>query len=84
MRLIARARHVIAVEGKRRGRPQKVQRQQLAGATDFVTQRVGAARKAAALAVYERLFRLWHIFHLPLYVLLVIVAIIHVYFSHFF
>ena len=84
MRLIAHARHVIAVEGKRRGRSQKVQRQQLAGVTDFVTQHVGAARRAAAYGVYERLFRLWHVFHLPLFFLLVIVAIVHVYASHFF
>jgi hypothetical protein len=84
MRLIARARHVISVEGKRRGRSQRVQRQQLDGVTDFVTQHVGAARRAAAFAVYERLFRLWHVFHLPLFFLLVIVAVVHVYASHFF
>jgi hypothetical protein len=84
IRLIARARRVIAVEGQRRGRSQKVQRQQLAGVTDFVTQHVGAAKKAATFAVYERLFRLWHVFHLPLFFLLVIVAIVHVYASHFF
>jgi hypothetical protein len=84
MRLISRAQHVIAVEGRRRGRSKKVQRQQLAGVTDFVTHRVGAAKKAAAFTVYERLFRLWHVFHLPLFALLVIVAIVHVYASHFF
>ena len=84
VRLIAHARHVIAVEGKRRGRSQKVQSQQLAGASDFVTQHIGAATKAATFAFYERLFRLWHVFHLPLFVLLVIVAIIHVFLSHFF
>jgi hypothetical protein len=82
--LISYARQVIAVEGRRRGRSREVQRQQLAGVAEFVTRHIGAARKAAALAVYERLFRLWHIFHLPLFVLLVIVAIIHVYASHFF
>ncbi len=84
MRLINRARQVIAIEGRRHGRSQQVQRQQLAGATNFVTRHIGAARRAAAFAFYERLFRLWHIFHLPLFVLLVIVAIIHVYASHFF
>jgi hypothetical protein len=84
MRLLSRARHVIAVEGKRRGRSKNVQRQQLAGVTDFVTGRIGAARKAATFAVYERLFRLWHVFHLPLFFLLVIVVIVHVYASHFF
>jgi hypothetical protein len=84
VRLISRARHVIAVEGKRRGRSKNVQRQQLAGVADFVTGRIGAARKAATFAVYERLFRLWHVFHLPLFFLLVIVAVVHVYASHFF
>jgi hypothetical protein len=84
MRLIGDARQVIAIEGRRHGRSQRVQRQQLAGVAEFVTRHIGAARKAAALAVYERLFRLWHIFHLPLFILLVIVAVIHVYASHFF
>jgi len=84
MRLIAHARHVIAVEGKWRGRSQKVQSQQLAGVADFVTRHIGAATKAATCAFYERLFRLWHVLHFPLFVLLVIVAIIHVYASHFF
>jgi hypothetical protein len=83
-RLINYARQVIAVEGRRRGRSREVQRQQIAGVTEFVTQHIDAARKAAAFAAYERLFRLWHIFHLPLFALLVIVAIIHVYASHFF
>src|SRR5262249_10926430 len=76
MRLIARARHVIAAEGKRRRRPEKVQRQQLAGVTEFVTQHIGAAKKAATFALYERLFRLWHVFHVPLFILLVIVAVL--------
>jgi hypothetical protein len=83
-RLIARARQAIAVEGKRRGRPQAVRRQQLDGAADFVTQRIGAARKAATFAFCERLFGLWHVFHVPLFVLLVIVALFHVLASHFY
>ena len=31
-----------------------------------------ALRKAAAFAVFERLFALWHVLHLPLFVLLVL------------
>jgi hypothetical protein len=84
MQLLSYARHVIAVEGKRRLRPVKVQRQQLAGVTEFVTRHVAAAKRAATFAVYERVFRLWHVFHVPLYILLVVVAFIHVYASHFF
>jgi hypothetical protein len=81
-RLIADARRVIAVEGKRRGRPQEIRRQQLAGLIDFVTHRISTAKKAATFAFYERLFGLWHVFHVPLYILLVIVAIVHVFASH--
>jgi hypothetical protein len=82
--LLSYARHVIAVEGKRRARSRNVQRQQLVGVTEFVTQHIGATKKAAAFVFYERLFRLWHVFHVPLYILLIIVALIHVYASHYF
>ena len=37
-----------------------------------------ALRRTASLAVYERLFALWHVLHLPLIFLLVLTAIIHV------
>lgn len=84
MRLLSHARQVIAVEGRRCGRSVKVQRQQLAGVREFISQHIAAAQQAAALGVYERLFRMWHVFHLPLFFLLVVVALIHVYFSHFF
>ena len=35
-------------------------------------------RKTSQLALYTRLFSLWHIFHLPLYILLVVTGIVHV------
>ena len=37
-----------------------------------------ALRRTGSLAVYERLFALWHVLHLPLIFLLVLTAIIHV------
>jgi hypothetical protein len=83
-RLIADARRVIEVEGKRLGWPRKMRRRQLAGVADLVTLHVAAVRKAAALAVYERLFSFWHIFHLPLFFLLVVAAIIHIFAAHLF
>jgi len=83
-RLIADARKVIAVEGKRLGWSRKARRQQLASVTDLVTLHVAAVRKAAAFALYERLFALWHVFHLPLFFLLVIAAVVHIFAAHFF
>ncbi len=37
-----------------------------------------AVRRAGNLVVYERLFSLWHVLHLPLIVLLVLTALIHI------
>ena len=84
VRLMVFARQVIAVEGRRCGRSRQVQDRQLAGVDEFVSLHLAAARRAAALGAYERLFRLWHLLHLPLFYLLVIVAVVHVYASHFF
>ena len=39
-------------------------------------------RKVAGFSFYERLFSLWHILHLPLFVMLLITGIIHVYAVH--
>ena len=41
-----------------------------------------ALRKTAAFKVYERLFSLWHILHLPLFFLTIITAIIHIFAVH--
>jgi hypothetical protein len=41
-----------------------------------------ALRKAAAFRVYERLFSLWHILHLPLFIMMIITAVIHIFAVH--
>ena len=84
MRLIAEARHAITVEGRRLGWSRKVRRQRIAGVAELVRLHIAAVKKAAAFAFYERLFRLWHVFHLPLFFLLVIAAFIHIFAAHFF
>jgi hypothetical protein len=37
-----------------------------------------AARRVAEFEACERLFAAWHVLHLPLFVMLVIVGIVHV------
>jgi hypothetical protein len=83
-RLIADARRVIAVEGKKLGWSRKLRRQRLEGIANLVSLHVAAVRKAAIFGFYERLFGLWHVFHLPLFFVLVIAAIIHIFSAHFF
>jgi hypothetical protein len=41
-----------------------------------------ALRQTAAFKVYERLFSLWHILHLPLFFLMIITAVIHIFAVH--
>lgn len=84
MRLIAEVRQVITVEGKRLGWSRKVRQRRIAGVAELITLHNAAVKKAAAFAFYERLFRLWHLFHLPLFYLLVVATIVHVYAAHFF
>jgi hypothetical protein len=47
-------------------------------ANAYATQQVGLMRQVAQLAVFERLFSLWHLFHMPLFLLLVVSALVHV------
>ena len=84
MRLIADARRAITVEGKRLGWSRTVRRRRLASVAELVTLHIAAVKKAAVFAFYERLFRLWHVFHLPLFFLLVIAATIHIFAAHVF
>lgn len=41
-----------------------------------------ALRRIAAFKVYERLFSLWHILHLPLFFMMIITAVIHIFAVH--
>lgn len=42
----------------------------------------GALRQAAAFKVYERLFSLWHILHLPIFFMMIVTAVIHIFAVH--
>jgi len=47
-------------------------------ANAYASQQVALMRQVAQLALYERFFSLWHLFHMPLFILLVISALVHV------
>ena len=47
-------------------------------ANSYAAQQVRLMRQVAQLSFYERLFSLWHVFHMPLFILLVISALVHV------
>jgi len=44
----------------------------------FINEHLRRVRRVAELGSYERLFSLWHVFHLPFFYMLVVAALIHV------
>jgi hypothetical protein len=60
--------------GLRKDASRRLQRQ----STALVRSYCETHRKAAYLTFFERLFALWHVMHLPLFVLMLVAAVIHV------
>jgi hypothetical protein len=46
--------------------------------TRFIREHLRRVRRVAELGSYERMFALWHVFHLPFFYMLVVAALIHV------
>jgi len=83
-RLRNEARRLIAVEGKRRGWSRRLRAQRFAAIGNLVTLHVAAVKKAAEFGVYDRLFGMWHMLHLPLFIVLILAATLHVIAAHFY
>ncbi len=50
----------------------------------YISNHISAAKAISRFKVYERLFSLWHLLHMPLFLMLVLTAIIHVVAVHMF
>lgn len=77
-RLIALAKHSIAKQAAANAWNRRQRRQLNRRVRSNLDLYFGAARKAARFYLFERLFALWHVLHLPLFVLLVLTTLIHV------
>jgi hypothetical protein len=82
--LLRDVRSTIAAEARRYGWSRRTREQRIGAIAQLVTLHLAAVRKAAAFAFYERLFRLWHVLHLPLFFILIMAAVIHVVAAHLF
>jgi len=51
-------------------------------AHEFIREHLAIVRKVSELGFYERLFALWHVFHLPMFLLMVVAALVHVLYVH--
>lgn len=65
-------------EAQRRGWTANMKNHQARLAKRHLGNYLVTARKVVELNFYERLFALWHIFHLPLFVMMLVTGIVHV------
>jgi hypothetical protein len=77
-RLMQLAKTTIAEESKRQGWSWSARRKRQALVREHLKLYFSAITKAARFGIYERLFALWHVLHMPLFFLLVTAAILHV------
>lgn len=77
-RLLAYARRQLRLQATRssvvRAEHARLQR----ATACFVKDHLRRVRRVAELGSYERLFSLWHVFHLPFFYMMVVAALIHV------
>jgi len=48
----------------------------------FINRYTVALRKIAVLRIFERLFSFWHLLHLPLFIMMIITAVVHIFAVH--
>lgn len=77
-RLVREARNLVAVQAGASGWGWRERRRRTSEARDHLTAYFAAVDKAAMFTIYDRLFAAWHIAHLPMFLLLVIAAVVHV------
>ena len=77
-RIISDIRAAILSNTATRGWTAKEARLHQHDARLHVSNFISSVVKASELSLYERLFSMWHIFHVPLFFLLIITGIIHV------
>lgn len=76
--LVLRAKDIIAQEAKVRRWSRRMRREKLYAVRQHVRLFRGAIVKTATFAVYARLLALWHHLHLPLFLLLIATAVMHI------
>jgi hypothetical protein len=82
LRLRTAVGQLVAAEAAVQGWSWLERRRRLAHVNRVVSRYINALLKAAELRFYERLFALWHVLHLPLFYLLVMTALVHVWATH--
>lgn len=76
--IVFRMNSILNREAKRRGWTRRVKKRHGRIARHHLNGYLTTVRKIVQLNFYERLFALWHVLHLPLFMMLVITGVVHV------
>lgn len=71
-------RRALKVTAKRNSWSRAELRRQYKSDHQLISTHLSAVLQVAELSFYERLFALWHLFHLPLFFMLVVTGVVHV------
>ncbi len=72
----------LQVEGRRRKWPAAKRRRYRRGTRNALRAHKRATQKLLEFHFYERLFSLWHLLHFPLFLMMIITGLVHVYAVH--
>lgn len=77
-RLRSVIRHAVAQAARDNATIAAHSRRLAATAQNYATRRLDASRRVAEFQLYTRLFSLWHVLHVPLFIMLLIAGTVHV------
>jgi hypothetical protein len=78
LRLSWYARRAIRKEARQAGISRNQRRRAQAAVSKMIRSHLQRVRRVAEFHSWERLFSLWHVFHLPFFFILVLTALVHV------
>lgn len=78
LRITLSLRRALKVATRRNHWSRREKARQFRAANRLISKHLTAVLKVAEFSFYERFFSLWHIFHMPLFLLLVIALLMHV------
>lgn len=81
-RIMAEVRKAVRTSSRVNGWNLREERRQLGLARTHVSEFLSSVSQAAQLTLFERLFSMWHILHVPLFFLLLVSGVIHVFAVH--
>lgn len=78
LRMRTYLQRVALAHARSRGLPVRQMRREVKAARELARRHIDAVRRVTELSIYERLFSLWHLLHLPLFFMLLVAGVVHI------